>query len=308
MTGASPSGLESDRYRAFGLTFQSCLPLPARPAARGTAPDVCISYGTVPCELAHAVSRRGRHQAAPHEWLLAIEGIARYLVTEGRTIIIDRHASAMDADVLLFLLGSALGALLHQRHDLVLHGSAIEAHGGAFVFLGLSGSGKSTVAAALRQRGYRVLTDDVCVVRAGARGVLEAQPGLPQLKLWADALATLEIPAQPLPRVGAGLDKRAMRVRSGFATRARPLTRLYILQPAETAHVELAPLSGSRKFTVLLEHTYRFSYLEGLGTRATHFQHAIDVARSMPIVVVSRPRESCAIDELIDRLVSDFAA
>src|SRR5690606_97236 len=102
--------------------------------------------------------------------LLQVDGVARYLVSGGRRITIDRDPAVEDDDVRLFLLGSVFGAMLHQRGDLVLHGSAIEWEGAAVVFMGFSGVGKSTTASAFRQRGHAVLTDDLCVVRPGADG------------------------------------------------------------------------------------------------------------------------------------------
>ncbi|BBI65053.1 hypothetical protein HSBAA_63590 [Vreelandella sulfidaeris] len=63
---------------------------------------------------------------------ITVEGIARYRVEEGQRILLDRRMSqgvdtvANPGDVRLFLLGSALGALLHQRHWLPLHVSALK--------------------------------------------------------------------------------------------------------------------------------------------------------------------------------------
>jgi hypothetical protein len=291
--------------RAFGLTLQSCVPLPAPAATAGATPDVDIRYGPVATDLPHAVSRRGRHQAAPGEWLLTVEDVGRFHVSEGRRVTIDRCAGASDADVRLFLLGSTLGAVFHQRADLVLHGSAVEASGSAVGFLGASGSGKSTLAAALHQRGYPSLTDDLCVVRAGDHGVMEAQPGLPYFKLWMDALERLDVPATSLARVGAGLDKRALPT-TGFADGARPLTHLYLLEPADVARVSLRVLEGAEKFQALAGHTYRLRYVDGLGVTARHFRHVVSVAGQAKVTVVQRPRGSYQLDALIDALVDDF--
>jgi hypothetical protein len=292
-------------YRIFGLTIRSCVPLPAPDAADETVPDVTVSYGTVGGELPGAVSRSGRCQAAPGALLLTVDGVARYLVTS-RDIVIDRDDDAREADVQLFLLGSVMGALLHQRDDLVLHGSAIGVSGAAVGFLGVSGVGKSTLAAAFRRRGHPVLTDDLCVVRATADGTLQAQPGLRQMKLWEDALERLEIPSAALCRVRAGLDKRHLPVETGFSERALPLSRLYVLSVGERDTIELTPLQGSTRFKALMDHTYRSSYLEGLDVRASHFRSLVATAQVTPVTSVTRPAASPSIDQLVDRLAGDF--
>ena len=96
------------------------------------------------------------------------EQVARYLVSGGCEIIIEPHPTATEKDVRLFLLGSAMGALLLQRGIWPLHGSAIAGRSGAALFVGVSGSGKSTLVGAFHQRGFQVLADDVCAITAGS--------------------------------------------------------------------------------------------------------------------------------------------
>jgi len=87
------------------------------------------------------------------------------------------------ADVRLFLLGSAIGALMHQRGLLVLHGSTVKVGDECVVFLGSSGVGKSTLATQLRHRGYACLGDDVCAISIGEDGVPYAAPAYPPASL-----------------------------------------------------------------------------------------------------------------------------
>ena len=102
------------------------------------------------------------------------------------------HPRPNDNDVRLFLLGSVMGALLHQRGWLPLHGSAIRLPDGtAAIFMGPSGVGKSTLAAAFRRRGYAVAADDVSLIFTGADGSPLLQPAYPELKLWAEAAAKI---------------------------------------------------------------------------------------------------------------------
>ena len=47
-----------------------------------------------------------------------------------------------------------MGIVLYQRNLLVLHASAVNIAGGAVVFLGVSGEGKSSTAATFVTHGY----------------------------------------------------------------------------------------------------------------------------------------------------------
>lgn len=307
--GEEPINVHRTRHdhRAFGLRIRSCLPLPELiPDDSEGDPDAWIVYGSVPADLPEASLVRRRFQATAGALLLRIEGVARYLVTDGKRIVVEPEAQADENDVRLFLLGSALGGLLHQRHDLVLHGSAVKVGGCCAVFLGTSGSGKSTLALAFRERGYPIVTDDLSVVRAGGDGRLAVQPGYPQAKLWLDSLASVNIAGEDLRRIGRSMEKRALPLDASFFRSALPVGRIYILRPDDRDDIRIEPVSGSRRFAALRNHTYRSRYLEGSGSKAEHFQSAVQLAQRVPISIVRRPREFLRLPELVDRLEADL--
>lgn len=296
-------------YTAFGLRIRSCLPLPELLPATGPGEDVNIVYGLVPADLPEAVEKGVRYQAAPGRLLLKVDGVARYLVSDGCQVTIERDPAADDDDVRVFLLGSALGALLHQRADLVLHGSAIVAGDGSVAFLGISGVGKSTLAMAFRKRGYALLTDDLCVVRPAADGRMAIQPGFPQAKLWLDSLERLEILPDDLKRIRRKLEKRALPLRDdAFVAEPLPVRRLYVLQAANQDELKLTPLEGPQKFAALKDYTYRFRFVDGLRGKPAHFQQGLALAQQAAISVVVRPREPFRLDELVMLIEADFTA
>jgi len=294
-------------YTAFGLRIRSCLLLPELLPDTGPGEDVNIVYDPVPEDLPEAVQKGVRYQAAPGRLLLKVDGVARFLVSDGRGVAIERDPAADDDDVRVFLLGSVLGALLHQRADLVLHGSAIVAGDGSVAFLGVSGIGKSTLAMAFKKRGYTVLTDDLCVVRPAPDGRMMIQPGFPQAKLWLDSLERLAIAPDDLKRIRRKLEKRALPLRDAFVGEARPVRRLYVLQATNQDELKLVPLEGPQKFAALKDYTYRFRFVDGLRTKPAHFQQGLALAQQAAISVVVRPREPFRLDELVALLEADFA-
>ena len=101
-------------YHAFGLNIDSELLFPDMPKISGTT-DVVIQYGPVPEAIPDASLVGVRYQAAPRAFLLRVDGIASYYVKNGRTIIIEPENGAAEEEIRLFLLGSVMGGLLHQR-------------------------------------------------------------------------------------------------------------------------------------------------------------------------------------------------
>ena len=118
--------MKTYRYRIFNLTIESTLECPDLIPGDYLNPDVTLRRGKVPDALTDAVVRTDYYQASDNQFLLNIENVAKYLITNGKQILIDKYPEGNEDSVMVFLLGSAMGALLHQRGMLPLHASAIE--------------------------------------------------------------------------------------------------------------------------------------------------------------------------------------
>jgi hypothetical protein len=109
---------ETSFYTAYGLIISSEISypqlIPVQPAADGKA-DVFIRFGPVPEALEDPVAKGVLYQAKPNQFLLKLEKIARFLILDGREILIERAPEVTEDEVVLFLFNSAFGALLHQR-------------------------------------------------------------------------------------------------------------------------------------------------------------------------------------------------
>jgi hypothetical protein len=295
-------------YTAYGLTIASeiaCPMLRKLPTVPETA-DVQIRYGAVPADLEGAVAKGVLYQAKPNQFLLKLDKIAAFLISNGNEVLIERAPEATDDEVLLFLFGSAFGALLHQRGLLVLHASAVETERGAVLFVGHSGNGKSTLAAALRKRGYRILADDVCALALDAAGNPIVLPGFPQLKLWADTAKKLEHETGSLRRVRPQLEKFALPVEDGFVDEPRPLFAIYHLISQNTQEFKMEAVEDARKFQMILFNTYRGRFLDGLEMRREHFKLATAAGKAARVLRVTRPSAPFLLEELADMVEKDF--
>ena len=292
-------------YTAYGLNISSCIPCPELSPGLG-APDVTISYGALPDSLDTTRDKGPAYEANPDQLLFSIDGVAKYMVSQGREILIERAATAEDSEVRLFLLGSAFGALLFQRGLLPLHGSAIEVHGSSVVILADSGLGKSTLAGVFRNRGYRILADDVCVVSLTEDGLPMILPGYPQLKLGMDAARKLGKDPESLPRIHPRVEKISLLLQEEFCREPMSLRHLYVLETSAHGEFNLEPLKGGEKLTAIINNTYRLGFIEGLGVKVSHFKQCVAVARHTPLTRVTRPAEAFLLDELAQLLEEDF--
>ncbi|MBX9635174.1 MAG: hypothetical protein K2X44_09355, partial [Magnetospirillum sp.] len=127
-------------------------------------PDVRIRCGAVPEALEGERHVGPTWQIAGASFLFQVRQVARFLVTGGSEVVVDLHPSASNADAAPFLLGTTFGALLHQRGQLVLHAATVSYRGRGLALCGVTGAGKSTLAAALCQAGCDFVGDDVAAI------------------------------------------------------------------------------------------------------------------------------------------------
>ncbi|MCT7958519.1 hypothetical protein [Laspinema palackyanum] len=292
-------------YLAYNLQWQSVIPLPEFLPDDNSKPDVLIQYGDVPTALSNPRDEGVSWQANPGKLLLNVKDVARYLVCDGCEIWIEPAAGSVETDVRAFLLGSAVGALLNQRKILVLHASAIQTARGAVLFTGYSGRGKSTLLAAMLQRGYSMLADDKTAIVLDEEGYPLVIPGYPSTRLWAEAVAKLNYSFSDLPRVRPNLDKYIQRV-DCFCRQSVPLYAIYVLESHQGQDIQLEAVEDMHRFTSLYQHYYRKEWLRGLNLHLLHFQITTLVAKTTRITRIVRPQHLFLLDELANRVDEDI--
>ena len=276
-------------YTAYGLAIRSEIRLPLPPAPAESDAQVSIRMGAVPETLGAIREMRRAWQAAPGMFLLTVDGVGRYLVRQGREIIVE--PACEDAEgVITFLLGSVLAACLKQRGILTLHASAIATNDGAVLFAGHSGRGKSTLLAALLERGHTMLSDDVTgIVQDGQNGLL-ALPAYPCLRLWRDAVEALGWSGRTRGRVREGMEKFLAPVER--VGEALPVRAVFVLRYHSLKDFQIERASQGAAFRQLLQRIYRKRYARGLGQQAEQFMAVADLARRIPVALISKPQEA----------------
>ena len=131
--------------------------------------------------------------------------------------------------------------LLYARERLVLHAAAVQMGSEAVAFVGTTGAGKSTLAAALARRGCPFITDDVMLLDHSADEICAIPSRMP-LRLWTDSTRLIAGRASAHPRVRQRIEKRLITVPALGAREAAgpiPLKRIFLLgrTPDHRAHV-----------------------------------------------------------------------
>jgi hypothetical protein len=294
-------------YTAFGLIISSDIPLPELIAADPTSEaDVCIRLGSTPRTLEDTSVRGVLYQAKSGEFLLNLERIARYQVFGGKEITISPANQHSESELRLFLYTSPFAALLQQRGDLVIHASAITDNNRAILFAGPSASGKSTLAAGFRQRGFFVLCDELAAIRQYPAGELFLQPAFPGLQLWPLSIQALGLGTPNLAPVRDGIPKRRFDDKAGFSHEAVRAGLIIILKRGAVMDPQFRELIGQEKFGALLRTTYLHRLVEGSGMSRAHFLLAMNAAEKTPVIELRFSELGTSIVELIDLIERDL--
>ena len=290
-------------YRAYGLRVNSAVPLPfdSLPAPPRDA-DVTVRLGAVPSKLSGlGTVRRALWQARPGVFLMEVEGVARYLVEGGREVAV-APLGGDDADVAAFLAGTPFTALLQQRGVLTLHAASVATDHGAVLLLGRSGIGKSSLAAALVERGFPLIADDVTGV-AVADDRAMALPAFASLRLWADTLDKMRWRGRGESKVRQGADKYWMPVERACAV-PLPVRAAFALKANESNVVGIDPMSKRDALSLLWGNTHQAWAMDAIGKTQTRFHTVAAMARRVPVTLATRPRHPFLLDALADRVAA----
>lgn len=85
--------MKTFNYKAFGLSIESKFECPEL-ASGSDAPVVSIRRGEVPMTMEDAKASGVLYQAKPNQFLLRIDGIARFMVSDGKEIVIKPAANS----------------------------------------------------------------------------------------------------------------------------------------------------------------------------------------------------------------------
>ncbi|ATQ70051.1 hypothetical protein [Methylosinus trichosporium] len=292
-------------YLLCGLRLRSGLPLPELAPWPGEASgeaDVVVLRAPVaePTALTPSVGR----------WRIDANGAAvlrlaraRIRVSGGRLVEIDARDGPGDG-WRVFLLGSALGALFHQRGLLPLHAASLRLDAAAIAIAAPSGAGKSTLSSALARRGAMLLSDDLTVLRFDADGAAQILPAFPRLRLRRDSAEAQGLEIEGRRRV-AGLDKYDLGSALDFDAAPRRLDAVLILRLG--AEPKLRRLSKLEALPALWNNVFR-RRLGMLLAGGDAFARAAALARATPVYEFARPKDFRALDADAALIEERFAA
>lgn len=201
------------------------------------------------------------------------------------------------------ILGRVAAVCLELDGMSVLHGSAVHVGAEAIVFLAPKFHGKSTTAAALVDRGGRLLADDLVAVTSDT--IPRIAPAIPVVQLWQDSATHVAQRA-----ASARGDGSSVKVQRGWddlhpdAFLPVPFGAAYLLSPfaADTSRAvrreRLAPVAAA----LALLGQAKIGCLLGPAWRARMLARLTEIATVVPVYRLETPRDYGRLGELTETL------
>jgi hypothetical protein len=281
-------------YFAYGLGIQSNLPLPEF-VSKQLDGDVFIHMKNITSNSKLNKVNESYLEISEEESVLVLENVGTIQIRAGCEIIISPSPEADIRRVRRFIVGTAMAILLYQRGYLVLHASAVNVDNRAIAFIGLSGSGKSSLAAAMHTRGYGVLTDDVSGIDMTDDEPMVV-PGFPQLKLSLSSAEAVGLDVDENKLIDDVDEKYGYHLDHGFTDIPLPLKQVYILEENPRVGIELL----SQQTAVIKFISLSIPTLWAQVDDANHFLQCVKLAKLIPTYTLKRDSRIQSLPDLAE--------
>ncbi len=196
-----------------------------------------------------------------------------------------------------------------------IHANAVAGPGGAIGLIAPSRTGKTTLTAALIERGLQAMTDDMLALYRDGQGGYQVFPGWPQLRMWPDMAARLAPQGvEALPRVHERFEKRVVDLekdnKKRFRHRAESLRGLYLLDRlvADHAEVTIRRLGSGEALLCLLQNSMLADAYRPLGLERQRLAALADLLKQVPVYKVRYPGGPKGLEGIAGLLIEGTAA
>lgn len=301
------------QYSLYGDCIQSEVRLPTLPAGKGT-PTIFVHRASLPQSTADLpdgcrelfTSESGSATIYRRDgeiyWLLDSVGSVR--IINGETIEVDQAEHSRADGARQLVLGAGFRTLFFQRGNPVFHASAAGIDGEAVLFIGASGTGKSTTAAALAAAGYPVLADDVTPVWTTSNGYI-VRPGPSAVRIRTQDVKDLAS-GKPATNNETASGREYITPPVKPQKDEYPVCRAYLLEWGSEVAIDTPP--PRKAVSTVLRASHPLYTETNIPAFVDHFRRSLRFADSVDIRRLSRPKSTGHLDRIVSMIETDVDA
>jgi ABC-type iron transport system FetAB ATPase subunit len=228
-----------------------------------------------------------------------------YLVVEdGNTIKYQAKESANWQYLKTYLLGFGFAFLFIQKNQMAIHCSSVVCDKGALLLAGESGSGKSTLTRALIKEGFKLLADDMELVRVRGHNLF-AYPAFPYQKMCRNEVEKLANPQEAI-YVDEMKDKFMVPCFSVFEEQEQKVLGIVTLEASNCEQVQMEEVKGIEKLYAIYGNLFVRKLLRSEKTNPRIIDACLKIAATIPIYHLYRPVGVDSVEEQINAISKAF--
>jgi hypothetical protein len=294
-------------YDCSGLTIISEVPLSAPSSVReaNSSQDIELTFGK---EMKHVFERPSADVVAElvvddylcytfcrvgDYYVGRLPWVADFVIdSDLRRVVCHPVESGLAQMIPIIVPGTLTAFLLSIGGECVLHGSAVDLGGRALAFVGVSGQGKSTMAAIFCAGGAKLVSDDVLPIEfdqstASPANSVFCRPSGREIRLREKA-ASLALRFDQAS-VRKTQDERHAVAPVASESRSLPLSAIILPRPDDHALEVTARKLGVGEASLALGRCERIEGWRGTDHLRQHFKDAARIVESVPVFEVTLP-------------------
>jgi hypothetical protein len=222
-----------------------------------------------------------------------------YLVIEdGNTIKYQAKENVNWHYLRLYLLGFGFAFLFLQKNQMAIHCSSVACDKGALLLAGESGSGKSTLTRAFIKAGFKLLADDMELVRVRGNNPF-AYPAFPYQKMCRNEVEKLAN-SQEAIYVDEMKDKFMVPCFSVFEEVEQKVMGIVTLKVCNCEQVQLEEVKGIEKLYAIYGNLFVRNFLQREKVNPHIINACLKIAAKIPIYLLNRPVGVNSVEEQMD--------
>lgn len=222
-----------------------------------------------------------------------------YLVIEdGNTIKYQAKENVNWHYLRLYLLGFGFAFLFLQKNQMAIHCSSVACDKGALLLAGESGSGKSTLTRAFIKAGFKLLADDMELVRVRGNDLI-TYPAFPYQKMCRNEMEKLDN-LQEAIYVDEMKDKFMVPCFSVFEEVEQKVMGIVTLKKCNCEQVQLEEVKGIEKLYAIYGNLFVRKFLQREKVNPHIIDACLKIAAKTPIYLLYRPVGVDSVEEQMD--------
>jgi len=284
-------------YHLYGCLLESDLEFQQLVKAEQAVPDIVFVTGIIPEEILKK-TEQNIHYEFGEEFSWLDNKTCTFTVEHGRKITYQLKPEGKVNYLQSYLLGFGISMLFLQRGEMAIHCSALHNGREAILIAGESGSGKSTITNHYLEHGWRLMADDMAVVKFDKENGTIVYPAFPFQKLCRNVVVERGYSFDEVIYINEFKDKFLVPYRGEFELTGKPLKKFIMLSVHRGEELVTQEIQSIGKLQVCINNLFLRHLLKEKKFAPHIGQKCLEIIANVDVHLIARPAGKDTTEEI----------